>query len=92
VIGAAVQADGGLLIRAQRQCIREVVHCPHDQPAVIPPREIAAPAVFLWLVMKIDVLLIDLVVILAVCADRQVGVEDNAAVFRSKEPGRLRAP
>ena len=37
--------------------------------------------------MKIDVLLIDLVMILAVRADRQIRVEDDPTVFRSKEPG-----
>ena len=41
--------------------------------------------------MKIDVLLIHLVVILAVRANTQVRVEDDASVFRSKEP-RIRVP
>ena len=49
--------------------------------------KISPPAVLFRLVMKIHILLINLVMVLAVGAHRQVRVEDDAAILRAEESG-----
>src|ERR1051325_3226818 len=84
---AAIQADRGLLISRQGKRIFQAVHCANHKAAIVTPREIGPPAILCFLIMEVHVLLINLVVILTVGAYRQVRVENDAAVFRAKEPG-----
>src|SRR5260370_1330072 len=84
---STVKTDGRLLIGGQCQRICEVVQGPNNEPAIVAPSKAGPPAILGFLIVHVHVLLINLIVILAVGAYRQIRIENEATVFRTKESG-----
>ena len=69
---AAEQTDLRLLIGSETKRSREIRNAPGNQAAVITPGEVRPPAILVPLIAKVDVLLIDLIVVLTVRPHGQV--------------------